>query len=334
VCNHPPCTFPCPGNLNPSADSFAQDLGVRSDSEMLVVGRVGLHAVYTGFSTNAGGQGLLAAYMTRKFSVSPDHSCSPLSSTIIHYCGVQAEPALRLTAWAGWTPTSAQFGPGVYTWMRAGGIWIGDVTGGGSADNHGVDMSYGQLGVSFQASSYISNPSYSVYWRSRTYVGAAKLSCYDHFLAGARVSGVYTIDRGSGAFDVYCDLATSGGGWDLVCRMCAWCGCAFMCACRGWGVGGGVGGGGRGRLCAPFSTPHACPLIVPCCLCGWPLCPTCCCMPRRPPWSLAWAVAGAALGACICVARAPSTPCAPHTGAACIPCAVPPPRLRPLCVCR
>jgi hypothetical protein len=41
-------------------------------------------------------------------------------------------------------------------------------------------------------------------------------SCYDHYISGARTSGVYSIDRGGGLFKVYCDMSTSGGGWDLV----------------------------------------------------------------------------------------------------------------------
>lgn len=43
-----------------------------------------------------------------------------------------------------------------------------------------------------------------------------QLSCFDHYQSGARISGVYTIDRGSGPFDIYCDMTNAGAGWDLV----------------------------------------------------------------------------------------------------------------------
>jgi len=43
-----------------------------------------------------------------------------------------------------------------------------------------------------------------------------KRNCADVFKSGARISGVYTIDPdGSGAFDVFCDQTTAGGGWTV-----------------------------------------------------------------------------------------------------------------------
>ena len=41
-------------------------------------------------------------------------------------------------------------------------------------------------------------------------------SCADLYNAGKTSSGVYTIDPdGSGAFDVFCDQTTAGGGWTV-----------------------------------------------------------------------------------------------------------------------
>jgi len=42
-------------------------------------------------------------------------------------------------------------------------------------------------------------------------------NCAELFKAGQRISGVYTINPdNAGAFDVYCDQATAGGGWTVV----------------------------------------------------------------------------------------------------------------------
>ncbi|XP_022795050.1 microfibril-associated glycoprotein 4-like isoform X2 [Stylophora pistillata] len=43
-----------------------------------------------------------------------------------------------------------------------------------------------------------------------------KKNCAELYKCGHRVSGIYKIDPdGSGAFDVYCDQTTSGGGWTV-----------------------------------------------------------------------------------------------------------------------
>ncbi|PFX22859.1 Angiopoietin-related protein 7 [Stylophora pistillata] len=43
---------------------------------------------------------------------------------------------------------------------------------------------------------------------------ASSKNCAELYKSGRRVSGVYTIDPdGSGAFNVYCDQTTAGGGW-------------------------------------------------------------------------------------------------------------------------
>ena len=41
-------------------------------------------------------------------------------------------------------------------------------------------------------------------------------NCAELYKYGERISGVYTIDPdGSGAFDVFCDQTTAGGGWTV-----------------------------------------------------------------------------------------------------------------------
>ena len=41
-------------------------------------------------------------------------------------------------------------------------------------------------------------------------------NCAELYKSGQRISGVYTIDPdGSGAFDVFCDQTTAGGGWTV-----------------------------------------------------------------------------------------------------------------------
>nr|XP_058972601.1 angiopoietin-related protein 7-like isoform X2 [Pocillopora verrucosa] len=45
---------------------------------------------------------------------------------------------------------------------------------------------------------------------------AKSKNCVELYYSGQRISGVYTIDPdGSGAFNVYCDQTTSGGGWTV-----------------------------------------------------------------------------------------------------------------------
>ena len=63
---------------------------------------------------------------------------------------------------------------------------------------------------------------YFYYYFSREYkllfpciLSTAK-NCVELYYSGQRISGVYTIDPdGSGAFNVYCDHTTSGGGWTV-----------------------------------------------------------------------------------------------------------------------
>ena len=42
-------------------------------------------------------------------------------------------------------------------------------------------------------------------------------NCAELYKSGRRISGVYPIDPdGSGAFNVYCDQTTAGGGWTVI----------------------------------------------------------------------------------------------------------------------
>ena len=47
-------------------------------------------------------------------------------------------------------------------------------------------------------------------------LSTAKKNCAELYKSGEKISGVYTIDPdGSGAFDVFCDQKTDGGGWTV-----------------------------------------------------------------------------------------------------------------------
>ena len=42
-------------------------------------------------------------------------------------------------------------------------------------------------------------------------------NCAELYKSGQRISGVYTTDPdGSGAFNIYCDHMTAGGGWTVI----------------------------------------------------------------------------------------------------------------------
>ena len=44
-----------------------------------------------------------------------------------------------------------------------------------------------------------------------------KKNCAEMYKSGKKISGVYTIDPdGSGAFDVFCDQTSAGGGWTVI----------------------------------------------------------------------------------------------------------------------
>ncbi|XP_078356667.1 ficolin-2-like [Oculina patagonica] len=51
---------------------------------------------------------------------------------------------------------------------------------------------------------------------NKTMTTKATKNCAELYKSGQRISGVYTIDPdGSGAFDVFCDQTTAGGGWTV-----------------------------------------------------------------------------------------------------------------------
>ena len=61
---------------------------------------------------------------------------------------------------------------------------------------------------------------YFYYYFSREYkllfpcISLTAKNCVELYYSGQKISGVYTIDPdGLGAFNVYCDQTTSGGGW-------------------------------------------------------------------------------------------------------------------------
>ena len=90
------------------------------------------------------------------------------------------------------------------------GLWIGDAAG-----NHVASLSYNSTALQLGSARTVSSGSYQVFYRSAGTTGL-RLSCADHYAAGARTNGVYVIDRGMGSLSIYCDMTTSGGGWDLV----------------------------------------------------------------------------------------------------------------------
>jgi hypothetical protein len=80
-------------------------------------------SVWTGFDTDVNnGIGFVATYMTRKRTISISEDCGYRSGTDYNFCGQRADPNLRITDWAGFTPHDT--GVGIYTWARLG-AWRG-----------------------------------------------------------------------------------------------------------------------------------------------------------------------------------------------------------------
>jgi hypothetical protein len=82
-----------------------------------------------------------------------------------------------------------------------------------STGTHVASMSYNSTRLLLGTTRAVNASTYTVLYRVRT---TSRVSCYDHFMAGSRSSGVYSVDRGFGPRNVYCDMTLSGGGWDLV----------------------------------------------------------------------------------------------------------------------
>ena len=45
--------------------------------------------------------------------------------------------------------------------------------------------------------------------------GSTFSSCAQRYKSGQNISGIYSINPGSGVFDVFCDHTTAGGGWTV-----------------------------------------------------------------------------------------------------------------------
>ena len=64
----------------------------------------GVYSVWHGFDTNPNGVGFMAMYMTRVRTISTSDDCNYRSGTDYHYCGIQGDPNLQLSAWSGFLP--------------------------------------------------------------------------------------------------------------------------------------------------------------------------------------------------------------------------------------
>ncbi len=116
-----------------------------------------------------------------------------------------------------WAATKPLFPFGPHPLARYAGWYVGDLSANLSPASHTLDVSFGAPSVAFGNSPNPARvPTYSVWYRSKSLTSAARMSCVDHLRRGSTTSGVYSVDRGAGPVNVYCDMALSGGGWDLV----------------------------------------------------------------------------------------------------------------------
>ena len=73
-------------------------------------------------------------------------------------------------------------------------------------------LKFGQTSTAFLFCSFI----FSVIVSKCLNLDSEAKNCAELFKSGKSTSGVYAIDPdGSGAFDVYCDQTTAGGGWTV-----------------------------------------------------------------------------------------------------------------------
>lgn len=92
-------------------------------------------ATLTGFSPDG-----LIAFMTGAKQVTASDSCTDGD----HYCQVDTDPQLRITAANGWTPSTMK----LWTWARGGGVYLGGL--GGDSNDMAFALGYWNNGVQFQ----------------------------------------------------------------------------------------------------------------------------------------------------------------------------------------
>ena len=84
-------------------------------------------------------------------------------------------------------------------------------------ENHYRGMYINRCTVKYPAGGkLVKNNFNNFYFVTLSCVSTAKKNCAELYKSGEKLSGVYSIDPdGSGAFDVFCDQKTGGGGWTV-----------------------------------------------------------------------------------------------------------------------